>query len=298
MLSITVAILTFNRGRTGCRSIRSVAKESRCNVVVFDDCSNAHEYEQIRRCCERFRNVRLVRNERNIGFAQNLIQALTYLASSESELVFLCESDMLMCDNWLQYVEEAFALSDDSIAMSPMLHVDQLRRGRSEEFRQRCLFGGVRKGIFSRHMTKPFGSSYEELPDEQEWVRLRGFKVRYVSNSIATLIYRRRHLCLLLERKSDLLEHKGAEDAWLCWALFATNKFNPKSLMALDPGLALTIGSAGLNGFMPANNLRWYGSFVWRNPITATVIRAYYRAYVLAISVYMLPRRIRINRRR
>ena len=74
---------------------------------------------------------------------------------------------------------------------------------------------------------------------------------------------------------------QGQQDAWLCWACYEYNNYNPKSLAVLDPGLALTFGEPGLHGDMRLNNLRWIGSFWWRFTYTSFLTRQFIKSKYL-----------------
>lgn len=293
--SIAVAMLTYNRSHTALRSLKSVASSPGvCSVTVFDDGSDAKNLAVLEKGCFDFPNVRLVKNPQNLGYCKNLIQALRHLASAETELVFLCESDMLLADGWVSAVDQAFKLSNCSVAMAAMLHQDQITPGRSASFQRRCLEGvtkysGSDNEVFEK---MPFGSCYTEFPDEQPSIRSGSYEIWYTSNSVGTIFFRRSFLLGIIGNLENIRFFPEQEDAWICWACFAFNRYSPKSLMVLDPGLALTIGENGLNGAMRLNNVRWSGNVLWRNNRTAKMILFLYWVVEYA-NLEKLPERIK-----
>ena len=273
--TILVAILTYNRSSTAATSINSIALNSDKNVeiIVFDDGSSLEHLSSIRSVCALYPNLTLVESQSNQGYAKNLLRALHYMATQQTDLSFLCESDMLLCPNWPNLIRNAFYFSPESVALSPMLHKRQLEPDNSERFRQRCLHGQVLTSQ-SGHITEvktPFGSSYTALPDHQTPIKTQSSLIRYVSNSVGTLAFRTSFLRQSMATLTDVLNYPSQEDAWISWLCFYQNNFSPKSLMALDPGIAFTFGEEGLHGPMQFSNLRWAGSFFWRYPYISTV---------------------------
>lgn len=275
----TVAFLTYNRGRDAVKSISSVACDPYVNSVrVFDDGSSEDDLKLIQNCVQQYSNVALVESPRNLGYCENLLKALDYLSKADTEYAFLCESDMLLAKGWGKMALDGFLRSPESVILSPMLHRDQLISNRSAHFRERCIKGDYKLLPNGKKcwIKKPFGSSYDIFPDAQHVISLKHQKIRYVSNSIGTLIFRTFFLKEIVRYKEQIREYPQQEDAWLSWACFAYNNFNPKSMMVLDPGLALTFGDKGLHGLMILSNLRWIGSLWWRYNWAATLIRSFY----------------------
>lgn len=277
----TAATLTYNRIGTALKSIETVASDPLVSSVsVFDDGSEEKNLERLHQCFDSNNRVTIFENKKNKGYCSNLIKALHFLTQADTEYAFLCESDMLLAQNWGRMAAEAFYHSTKSVALGAMLHRNQLTRNRSAEFKRRCIEGEMQTLANGEKewVKKPFGSCYISFPDQQTSIPLGRQKVRYVSNSVGTLIFRTAFLKKLIPFFEQLREYPEQEDAWLSWACFAYNDFNPKSLMALDPGLAFTFGDEGLHGLMILNNHRWIGSFWWRYRWSSTIIH-----YILRI---------------
>jgi len=275
----TVAVLTYNRGFTAVKSINSVAHDPHvASVCIFDDGSTEENKALLRGCAEEYENVTLVENAKNSGYCNNLMKALRYLSQAKTEYVFLCESDMLLAEGWGGMAYNSFCHSPESVALSAMLHCDQLTPNRSARFRKRCLEGVYRTLAdgSKEQIKKPFPSCYTLYPDAQPIVHLGRQNLRYVSNSVGTLIFRKVFIDKIISDVEQLRGYPEQEDAWLAWAYFAYNDFNPKSLMVLDPGIALTFGTDGLHGPMILSNLRWIGSWLWRYCWTSALTRRYY----------------------
>jgi glycosyltransferase involved in cell wall biosynthesis len=276
---IAVAMLTYNRAKGAVTSIRSVCDDPLVSKVwVLDDGSDKENWRILKEFCEGQPKVKLIRNKKNLGYAANLIKALNLLREEKNDYVFLCESDMLLAKGWGSVVINTFRLSPETIGIAPMLHTDQLAPNRSEYFIERCL-----KGIYIKQkdgslkqVKKPFGSCFTELPDRQKPLTAGRFKIRYVSNSIGTLIFRKEFFKKL--PFNDIREYPVEEDGWLSWACFEYNNYNPKSLAVLDPGLAFTYGE-GLHGAMILTNQRWIGSFWWRYSTTSFITRTLLKIY-------------------
>ena len=151
-----------------------------------------------------------------------------------------------------------------------------LSKNRSFIFKNRCLTGEDSRYPGTKGRV-PFGSKcYTSFPDREEAVTFDKYKIRFVSNSIGTFVFKKEALKEIYSHIDVLSSFKDQEDAWLSYMCFSVNKYNSKSLMVLDPGLALTFGEPGLHGAMHLNNLRWDGSLLWRGGFASFVTRAYY----------------------
>lgn len=293
----TVAVPTYNRSDTAIKAIKSLVNDRFVGeIYVFDDGSSSDHLEKLRALCEDYGNVHLCENIKNLGWAGNIKQALGVLAKAETEYVFLCESDMMLADGWGSIVNDAFCESAESVALSAMLHRNQLRPNRSAEFRKRCLDGGGVIKVLSdgtEILRDPFGSCYVEYPDEQLPVKMHNYKICYTSNSVGTIFFRSIFLKKFIDDIDQMLKYSHQGDAWLSWVCFSYNDFNPKSLMVLDPGIALTFGEDGLNGRMMLNNVRWIGKWWWRYMWSSELIRFwYYFRYVFECSCLFMFKKI------
>jgi hypothetical protein len=183
---------------------------------------------------------------------------------------------MLLSKGWGYAAIQVFNRSKDSVALSMMLHRDQLSKNRSIIFKNRCLTGEDSRYPETKGRP-PFGSNcYTSLPDREEVIIFDMYKIRFVSNSVGTFMFKREALKEICSHINVLTNFKDQEDAWLSYMCFSVNKYNSKSLMVLDPGLALTFGEPGLHGAMHLNNLRWSGSLFWRSSFASFITRSYY----------------------
>ena len=191
---IPVALLTYNRADTAIKSIESLLEDVNIkDIAVFDDGSNHQEISKLESFCSNYSIIKIYKNKKNFGYPHNLKRALSYLTGLQDELVFLCESDMLLVKNWSTFVFEAFDNSPDSIALSVMLHQDQLTKNRSQIFKERCLTGSNPYNPSAKKI--PFGDKcYEEMPDKQAYVKLSKNIIKYVTNSVGTIIFRKEYL--------------------------------------------------------------------------------------------------------
>lgn len=286
--NISVAFLTYNRSKTSIKSLRSVVSDPNVtDIVIFDDGSDANEIGLIQKFAKNNKKISIRTNKKNLGYQINLSKALKYLSTKDSDLLFLCESDMLLSFGWGNSINEAFKISTESVALSAMLHRDQMRKNRSAIFQSRSLTGYDPRYPENKH-NKPFGTRcYTQMPSDQEYLKLNRHTIKFVSNSVGSLIFKKSALKKIFLNINKLKDHVNDEDAWLSYMCFKVNNFNPKSLMVLDPGIALTFGEPGLHGHMFLNNLRWDGSFAWRNKTLAFLIRRY---YLLIYSPYIINR--------
>jgi GT2 family glycosyltransferase len=278
---ISVAMLTYNRGKTVAKSIASVAKDpSVSQVWVFDDVSTEGEFKYIKEACDAFpQKITLKQNSVNKGYAHNLIQAIKTLQHSTDPYLFLCESDMLLVDGWGAYIEDVFELLENTVCIAPMLHTDQLIPNRSESFKNRVESGVYETGEDGSvvEIKKPFGKCFDEYPDNQKIQSYGKFKLRFVANSIGTMVFRSKLLMKIDIEK--VIDYPVQEDAWLSWNCFVHHEYHPESIAVLDPGLALTFGDPGLHGNMILMNQKWAGSFLWRYVITSAITKFVYRGY-------------------
>ncbi len=281
---IIVAMPIFNRSETALRSLSSVAVDPCVDkIAVFDDGSEESQYERLARYCENYSKIQLERETVNKGYTYTLKKALSFLQDQSAEYLFLCESDMLLVSDWGRIMISGFDTSPSTVCITPMLHMDQLTPNRCEKFRVRSLYGVYEeKGGIRRQIKKPFGSCFSEFPDRQPFKKIGKLKLRFVSNSIGTMVFRNRFL-----KKwdiNDLDGYQGQEDARMSWACFAYNDFDPRSLGVFDPGLALTFGEAGLHGAMALCNRRWIGSFWWRYSWSAALTRKCVRLKIMLMN--------------
>lgn len=282
---ITVAMLTYNRVKIAITSLKNIVVDPCVKKVwVLDDGSDSYNFLILSKFCASNTKIEVLRKGRNMGHDYNFMKSANLLRNCSTDFVMLCESDMLFAKGWGKAAIEAFSLSPKTVCITPMLHRDQFSKNRSKVFRARCIRGVYETnedGVFVE-VKKPFGTCYTEYPDHQRPKRVGKFMLKYVSNSICTMIFRTEFFNKLPLTEMKHYEGKrcylgiGQQDAWLCWACFEYNNYNPKSLAVLDPGIALTFGGEGLHGPMICNNLRWMGSWWWRYRWTSALTRMYY----------------------
>ena len=192
--SITAAMLTYNRIETAIASIQSVMGDPYVNMLwVFDDGSDLENWAILSKFCENQKKIRLLRNETNSGHDYNFMKSAVQLTKCSTDFAMLCESDMLFAKGWGEAIVNAFTVSPATVCLAPMLHKDQLRPNRSEIFRKRCIDGVYERQKDGRmvEVKKPFGTCYSELPDAQEPIQMRNLTLRYVSNSVSTMVFRK-----------------------------------------------------------------------------------------------------------
>jgi len=287
--TIAVAVLTYNRSKTAIRSIESIIASPKVDsIYIFDDGSSDRDIENLEFLCNKYTNLKLIKNKKNIGYAENLIQALEYLAKLDNEFLFICESDMLLTDKWGECAIDILQHSPDSVALSPMLHRDQIKKNSSRYYQNVYMYGefyndSLGKKIYTK---KPFGSTYKVLPNQLKPKKIGNYKVFYSSNSIGTILFKKAFLKILIKNINEIRNYPKYEDGWLSWACFAFNNFSPKSIISPDPGMAFTFGGKGLHGYAILTNARWNGSFWWRYEITAYFSRIFYQVVLLPFRAY------------
>jgi len=283
---ITATVLTYNRIKTAIKSIQSLVNDPFLSkIIVVDDASSQENLAALKKFCSNIPKIDLISNKENLGYNENLIKALSFLKKESTDLLFLCESDMLLCKGWGEIIQEAFNLSPNTVCITPMLHIDHFIPNKSEKFRKLYLEGVYEdRGREELAGTKKsFGTCYTELPDAQAPIKVGKTKLIYVPNSVGTMVFRNRFFKKL--PLDQIKNYPGHEDAWLSWACFEYNNYHPKSLGALDPGLALTFGKTGLHVFMFLCNERWLGSFWWRFKMTSALTKFFYRPWYTFLAV-------------
>jgi len=275
--NITVAVLVYNRSNSFIRCIRSLATDDAVQeITVFDDCSASTHFSVIEAACGQYQHVVLRRNLINLGYRQNLLQALYYLSNASTRYTFLCESDMLLARKWGFYMNKVFELSSESVALSPNLTHYQLSRPFSEKLRKDC-FESFTQSFLNSNASLSVGDGRKDicnrLPLDCPYLKYKGFRLRYVSCSVGTLAFRTEFLRKIVVCLPELDCFPGLEDAWLSWACQYFNDHLQTSLLSLDPGLALALSEPGLHGSAFTTNLRWHGSILWRHRLIASVLR-------------------------
>jgi glycosyltransferase involved in cell wall biosynthesis len=270
-MSISVGLLTYNRSKIAIKTIKSLLNDQFLNkIFIFDDGSCKGDFDILSNFCRQHSKITIYQNSSNQGYQSNLKRAIKFMSNLTDEFIFICESDMLLAEGWGRMVIESFDLSEDSIALSVMLHQDQLQKYRSLIFKERCLTGhDVRYPFLDANAFDD--TCYIDMPDNNKSITMSHTTIIYVSNGVGSIIFRLyalKKIALFLE---DMNNHLNDEDVWLHYACFKVNGYNSKSIMALDPGLALTAGG-GEHGAMHLNNVRWMGSVLRRNKTTAFIM--------------------------
>ena len=281
-MGIAVGLLTYNRPELAIKTIKSLLVDNRqlSRIFVFDDGSDIANIQRISDFCSNHSIITIIGNRINQGYQKNLQRAMKYLSRVEEKLVFICESDMLLSRNWADLAIRAFELSSDSVALSVMLHRDQLEKFRSLIFKERCLTGYDAR--YPHLKQDKFGDEcYVDMPDSNKNIKMLNTKIIYVSNGVGSIILKTKtlkNICLYLD---DMSLHPMNEDAWMHYMCFKVNNYKSRSIMALDPGLALTHGG-GMHGAMHLNNVRWMGNILWRNTISAATM-----VFVMRVVYYL-----------
>jgi len=276
---ISVAILSYNRASVFVRCIKSIVKGGGdLRIKVFDDCSSMNDFKIIREECDKHENVELIQNKANKGYRNNFIDAIKWLAlEKQSDYLFLCESDMLLSDEWEEKAINAFNSSTESVALSMMLHREQCSIKHYN-----VLSPSRREGIEREY--------FLECSKQKEVGVLEGAEIKYVVSTVGTFMFRGSISNKILDVIDQLHSYEGYEDEWYSEMFFKLNNWNSRSIMVLDPGLALTIGPPGLHGNMMLENKRWAGSFLWRNRLTSELM---HQALLLFIRLKNLAERLR-----
>lgn len=278
---ITVALLTYNRSKTVVQSIKSILNDkNHIQLIIFDDGSDPEQFIFIEQYCAKYPQIKIFKNEKNMGYQNNLIKALNYLSNCDSQIVFLCESDMLLTKNWSDYVFEAFNASRDSVALSAMLHEGQFGEHRSAIFRERCITGCDPRFPHTRGR-EPFGKEcYVKMPDAEKSIKISGTNIRFIANSVGSIIFKKEYLKKIILYLDELKKFPVQEDAWLSYMCFKVNQYHPRSFMVLDPGIAFTFGEKGLHGDMILCNVRWLGSIFWKSSFMAQCSKVFLKKYI------------------
>lgn len=110
---ISVGIPTFNSSKYLESCIKSViSKKTVGEVLISDDCSNESEFKNIKEIVKQFgqqKNIRLIRNEKNIGAYEN---KLKLIENSFHDFIYILDSDNLSGQNLDTIVENLFKNND------------------------------------------------------------------------------------------------------------------------------------------------------------------------------------------
>lgn len=92
--SVTVLMSCFNEGKSVYETIDYVLKsdypKDKLNIIAIDDCSKDNSWKWMQRAAEGHDNVKVYRNEKNLGKPKSLLKALSM---SKSELILNIDSD-------------------------------------------------------------------------------------------------------------------------------------------------------------------------------------------------------------
>ena len=270
---IDVVVLVYNRLRSTIRSIDCILSDDNLKkLYILDDGSTLDNYKILQEKYLDNEKIEFLRNHKNMGYSYNLEKGLLILSKSKADLVFLCESDMLLDKSWGQKVIKGFNVSPDTVCITPMLQASHFNKKHEKRHWDLC--------------AKYFGkSSPASLPSYQKLQLIdKDFSLKYVSSSIGTMIFKRDFFTKISYQ--ECRNHKKMEDGWLSWQCFHENNFLPTSLGALDPGVAFTMATPGVSGQYPIlRNKRWNGSFFWRSKIISSITRFFYKYTLYSIGI-------------
>ncbi len=99
---VTLAITTYNRDHLTWLSFRHVREDPRIDeIVIVDDCSDIHIYNELRRMVDGFEKVTLHRNKKNLGCYHNKRRAVEL---SSNDWVILFDSDNVLRPDYLDAI--------------------------------------------------------------------------------------------------------------------------------------------------------------------------------------------------
>ena len=118
MKKLTVAIPTFNGGQNLERAIKSCERiqilPDNYEILVIDNCSTDDSISNVNKLKKKFRNLRLVENENNVGRIQNWNVSIDN--SNGKFLIFLFSNDMINEENNIHECLKILA-ADSSISI-------------------------------------------------------------------------------------------------------------------------------------------------------------------------------------
>jgi N-acetylglucosaminyltransferase len=95
--TVTIVVPLFNEGRSIYKTIRSFAAidypKRKLTITVIDDCSSDDSYQWACRAAREAANVRVIRNEHNMGKRRGINRAVR---ESESEIIVSVDSDVIV----------------------------------------------------------------------------------------------------------------------------------------------------------------------------------------------------------
>lgn len=134
MLQLTVAIPSYNSEKTimhcieSCRNLK--LNENEFEILVVDNCSTDNSLKIIEKLKNKFKNLKLIKNDKNIGRIQNWNKCLEY--ASGKYLIFLFTNDEIYEKNNIAKILHIFDKNEEiSIAISPRI----IKEGKKETIR-------------------------------------------------------------------------------------------------------------------------------------------------------------------
>ena len=116
-MKIFVGIPVCNRLehlKTLSMSLKQIKGIEKCHIYLFDDASDEFDVDVLR---DLFPMANVIRNETNLGADRNTFNIYKMFLEREEELLFLCDSDLILHPDCLEVIEDVFPETDGLLSL-------------------------------------------------------------------------------------------------------------------------------------------------------------------------------------
>ncbi|WP_291569598.1 glycosyltransferase [Clostridium sp. UBA4548] len=102
------------------KNINELKASEEVHIVVVDNNSVVEDYKNLENVCKEYSNVKLIRNEKNIGYFAGLNTGLTYVneMTKENKQVVIGNNDLIFDKDFIEVIEN-YKLDSDILALAP-----------------------------------------------------------------------------------------------------------------------------------------------------------------------------------
>lgn len=201
---VSIALCTYNGARFLEQQLDTLINQTYRNIeiIAVDDCSTDNTYEILAKYASKYPNIRLYKNETNVGFVNNFERALDYC---KGDLIALCDQD----DLWdLRKIELQVAAIGDNVML---YHDSELINEQNESLNAKMtdLFNFYRGDEPEAFLFFNCVSGHSILFKKELLAEVRPFKkdayhdwwIAYVATNLGTIDYLPQ--CLVKYRQHD-----------------------------------------------------------------------------------------------
>jgi len=263
----SVLIPTFNRAKSVCNLIDEINqyRHDDIEIVVVDDCSDKVNWSTLKEFSSLHSNVRLIRNEENVGLTKNWNNTIKY---AKGEWIgFICDDD--------EYVEDVFLRVRDLVddIKEPCLILQSFEIEEATEWMEKgaetaknTTLPPASGQFWSREITDKIGGFDERIkycPDAEFWVRVAYYyPVLKVREFFVRPHQHDTNYMWSIFREPDLLENVALSIKISCRYTLGEDYDNSSLEYAVDDGLWETLRTIINNTFLQKNKMDIFNEYI------------------------------------